>query len=87
MRGLENDELWKIIRRFDKQVYHVKATADGRKRGLRPELEMDLVASEEQDYTPDRIRLNLERLYISFVSSDSHLHSPHAEVRDGLIRV
>jgi hypothetical protein len=69
VKGIENDELWKIIRRFDKQMYHVKATTDGRKRGLWPELEMDLVNSEDEEFSPDRLRSNLERVYINFVSS------------------
>jgi hypothetical protein len=68
VKGLDNDELWKIIRRFDKHIYHVKATTDGRKRGLRPELEMDLANSQGEEFNPDRLRSNLERLYIGFVS-------------------
>lgn len=67
VKGIDNDELWKIIRRFDKQMYHVKATQDGRKRGSRPELEMDLVNAIDEEFSPDRLRSNIERLYITFV--------------------
>ena len=68
VKGLDNEELWKLVRRFDKQMYHVKATKDGVMRGQYPELEMDLVNASDEEFSPDRLRSNLERLYVTFVS-------------------
>jgi hypothetical protein len=66
IEGLDNDELWKILRRFDKQMYHVKAIP-GQKRGPHPEEEMDLVNASDEEFSPDRLRSNMERLYINFI--------------------
>ena len=68
VEGLDNEDLWKLIRRFDKQMYHVKATKDGQKRGLYPTREMDLLNAPDEEFSPDRLRSNIERLYITFVS-------------------
>lgn len=67
VEGLANEELFKIVRRFDKQMYHVKACKDGSRRGLYPEREMDLVNAADEEFSPDRLRSNIERLYITFV--------------------
>ena len=66
--GLEdNDELYKIVRRMDKQLYSVRAFRDGSKRGQFPEEELDLVNSSDEEFSSDRLRSNLERLYLTFV--------------------
>ncbi|PSR73994.1 hypothetical protein BD289DRAFT_487502 [Coniella lustricola] len=57
--GLDNEELWMLIRRFDKQLYHVKATRAIVPGGL------DLNISDDEDFSPDKLRANLERLYMT----------------------
>ncbi len=59
--GLPNEELWTLIRRFDKQMYRVKATAGPPPGGL------DLNIVDEDDFSPDKLRSNLERLYMTVV--------------------
>lgn len=66
--GLEdNDELYKIVRRMDQQLYSVRAFRDGSKRGRFPEEELDLVNAADEEFSSDRLRSNLERLYLTFV--------------------
>lgn len=80
VEGIENDELWKIIRRFDKQMYHVKAIP-GQKRGPYPEKEMDLVNAIDEEFSPDRLRSNIERLYINFVVGSAAFFKHIARLR------
>ncbi|KAJ7817477.1 hypothetical protein B0H13DRAFT_2457498 [Mycena leptocephala] len=47
--GLENEELWLLIRRFNKQMYH----------------KLDLNIADEEEFSPDKLRANLERLYVT----------------------
>lgn len=80
VEGIENDELWKIIRRFDKQMYHVKAIP-GQKRGPYPEKEMDLVNAVDEEFSPDRLRSNIERLYINFIVGSAAFFKHMARLR------
>ncbi|EKD19807.1 uncharacterized protein L3040_001848 [Drepanopeziza brunnea f. sp. 'multigermtubi'] len=57
--GLPNEELWTLIRRFNKQMYHVKAMAEPPLGGL------DLNIADEEDFSPDKLRANFERLYMT----------------------
>ena len=57
--GLPNEELWTLVRRFNKQMYHVKATNDPLLGGL------DLNIVEEEEFSPDKLRSNIERLYMT----------------------
>ena len=59
--GLSNEELWTLIRRFDKQMYRVKATTGPLPGGL------DLNIVDEDDFSPDKLRSNLERLYMTVI--------------------
>jgi len=59
--GLPNEELWTLIRRFDKQMYRVKATTGPPPGGL------DLNIVDEDDFSPDKLRSNLERLYMTVI--------------------
>ncbi|KAF3764182.1 hypothetical protein M406DRAFT_277672 [Cryphonectria parasitica EP155] len=74
--GLDNEELWMLIRRFDKQMYHVKATPELVPGGL------DLNIADEEEFSPDKLRANIERLYmtvavglLSFVKHIARLRS------------
>ena len=59
--GLPNDELWTLVRRFDKQMYRVKATTGP----LPGSLDLNIV--EEDDFSPDKLRSSLERLYMTVI--------------------
>ncbi|KAJ6562425.1 hypothetical protein B0H19DRAFT_943738 [Mycena capillaripes] len=69
--GLENEELWLLIRRFNKQMYHVKEypyPLPGK---------LDLNIADEEEFSPDKLRASLERLYVtvglSFISIVKHV--------------
>ena len=59
--GLPNDDLWKLVRRFNKQMYHVRATDAPLLGGL------DLNTVENEEFSPDKLRSNLERLYMTII--------------------
>ncbi|KAJ7054900.1 hypothetical protein C8F01DRAFT_1322399 [Mycena amicta] len=57
--GLENEELWLLIRRFNKQMYHVKEypyPLPGK---------LDINIADEEEFSPDKLRASLERLYVT----------------------
>ena len=58
---LPNEELWTLVRRFNKQMYHVKATNDPLLGGL------DLNIVDEDEFSPDKLRSNVERLYMTVI--------------------
>ncbi|TFK49827.1 hypothetical protein OE88DRAFT_1632450 [Heliocybe sulcata] len=59
---LDNEDLWALIRRFNKQLYHVKATDGPLPGGL------DLWPAEEEEFAPDKLRSNFERVYVTVVT-------------------
>ncbi|PGG99798.1 hypothetical protein AJ79_08420 [Helicocarpus griseus UAMH5409] len=59
--GLLNEDLWMLIRRFDKAFYHVKAVPPP------PSGIFDLYRSEEEVFSPDTLRAALERFYATVV--------------------
>ncbi|KAM3065561.1 hypothetical protein ACMFMF_011045 [Clarireedia jacksonii] len=59
--GLSNEELWTLIRRFNKQIYHVKSLPEPPIGGL------DLNIADEEEFSPDKLRANVERLYMTVV--------------------
>ncbi|UNI15981.1 hypothetical protein JDV02_002462 [Purpureocillium takamizusanense] len=59
--GLTNEQLWTLIRRFDKQVFHVKSI------DTPPLANLDMNIADEEEFSPDKLRANLERLYIIVV--------------------
>ncbi|KAJ5189101.1 Protein of unknown function DUF3292 [Penicillium cf. griseofulvum] len=60
-QGLSNEDLWMLIRRFDKQIYHVKAVHDT------AALNLDLNRTENEQFPPEKLRMTLERFYTSVV--------------------
>ncbi|KAI0445199.1 hypothetical protein F4803DRAFT_508901 [Xylaria telfairii] len=59
--GLGNEDLWLLIRRFNKQMYHVKEvphTVPG---------DLDLNVSDDEEFSPDKLRANVERFYMTVV--------------------
>ena len=61
MGGLPNEDLWTLVRRFNKQMYHVKATDANPPGGL------DLNIVEDEEFSPDKLRSNMERLYMTVI--------------------
>ncbi|KAL8716447.1 MAG: hypothetical protein Q9220_000354 [cf. Caloplaca sp. 1 TL-2023] len=59
--GLDNEELWALIRRYNKQMYHVKATTAPLLGGL------DLNIADEDEFSPDKLRAAVERLYMTVI--------------------
>jgi hypothetical protein len=77
--GLNNDDLWILIRRFDKvssrglflgrqglidvvkQMYHLKEVPHPVPGGL------DLNIADEEEFSPDKLRCNIERLYMTVI--------------------
>ncbi|KAF2457883.1 hypothetical protein BDY21DRAFT_343049 [Lineolata rhizophorae] len=58
---LPNEELWVLVRRFNKQTYHLKEIEQPPQGGL------DLNIADEEEFSPDKLRSNLERFYMTLV--------------------
>ncbi|KAF2133223.1 hypothetical protein P153DRAFT_307813 [Dothidotthia symphoricarpi CBS 119687] len=57
--GLSNEDLWLLVRRFNNQMYHVKEIPHAPPGGL------DLNIADEEEFSPDKLRANIERLYMT----------------------
>ncbi|KXL50971.1 hypothetical protein M433DRAFT_139400 [Acidomyces richmondensis BFW] len=57
--GMRNEDLWILIRRFNKQMYHVKECPYSVPGNL------DLNIADEEEFSPDKLRATLERLYLT----------------------
>ncbi|EMC93045.1 hypothetical protein BAUCODRAFT_151416 [Baudoinia panamericana UAMH 10762] len=57
--GMSNADLWILIRRFNKQIYHVTEYPYPVPGGL------DLNYAEQEEFSPDKLRANVERLYMT----------------------
>lgn len=57
--GLSNEDLWMLLRRFDKQLYYVKTTPTA------PLQKLDLRRAEDEEFSPDKLRATLERFYVT----------------------
>ncbi|KAH8655446.1 hypothetical protein BX600DRAFT_385310 [Xylariales sp. PMI_506] len=58
VEGLSNEELWIYIRRFNKQVFHIRQTSK-----TFPS-ELDFEVSEDEEFSPNKLRAQVERLYM-----------------------
>ncbi|KAE8133889.1 hypothetical protein BDV38DRAFT_178836 [Aspergillus pseudotamarii] len=58
---LSNEDLWLLIRRFNKQIHHVKAIQGP------PLDELDLNRADEEQFPPEKLRATTERFYTSVV--------------------
>ncbi|KAK4619788.1 hypothetical protein CLAFUW4_10851 [Fulvia fulva] len=58
---MPNDELWVLVRRFNKQMYHVKEFP------YPPPGKLDLNIADEEEFSPDKLRANVERLYMTVI--------------------
>jgi hypothetical protein len=59
--GLSDEDLWMLIRRFNKQIYHVKAAANTASEDL------DLNRAQDEQFPPEKLRITIERFYTSVV--------------------
>ncbi|TKA32009.1 hypothetical protein B0A50_01255 [Salinomyces thailandicus] len=57
--GMPNEDLWVLVRRFNKQMYHVKEYPHPVPGDL------DLNLADEEEFSPDKLRANFERLYMT----------------------
>jgi hypothetical protein len=58
---MDNEGLWLLIRRFNKQVYHVKSIPNPVPGGL------DLNIADDEEFSPDKLRATIERLYMTVI--------------------
>ncbi|KAF2097591.1 hypothetical protein NA57DRAFT_41798 [Rhizodiscina lignyota] len=58
---MHNEELWLLIRRFNMQMYHLKEVAHPVPGNL------DLNIADEEEFSPDKLRSNIERLYMTVI--------------------
>lgn len=56
--GLQNEELWTMVRRFNKQIFHVKSIEEP------PLANLDLNIADGEEFSPEKLRAQLERLYM-----------------------
>lgn len=61
LHGLKNEDVWQLVRRFNKQTYHLKAL----KPGQEPQGGIDVNIADKDEFTPDKLRSTLERLYMT----------------------
>ncbi|CAG8951988.1 hypothetical protein HYFRA_00000723 [Hymenoscyphus fraxineus] len=73
--GLPNEELWTLVRRFNKQMYHVKSLPEPPLGGL------DLNIADEEEFSPDKLRANIERLYMTVVIGAVGFYKHIARIR------
>ena len=59
--GLSNEDLWVLVRRFDKQLFQVKSIPEA------PLGELDLNIAEEESFSPEKLRAQIERLYMTII--------------------
>ncbi|TQV93622.1 hypothetical protein IF1G_07354 [Cordyceps javanica] len=71
VQGLDNNHLWALLRRFNKQAFGVR-------RVQRPPLaNLDMNIADDEEFSPEKLRAHLERGYVSIVvplcSASAHL--------------
>ncbi|KAJ5083935.1 hypothetical protein NUU61_008514 [Penicillium alfredii] len=59
--GLSNEDLWLLIRRFNKQIYYVKALPDAAGQDI------DLNRAGDEQFPPEKLRITIERFYTSVI--------------------
>ncbi|CAO1629754.1 unnamed protein product [Parajaminaea phylloscopi] len=71
IHGMRNEDMWVLVRRFNKQTYHLKALKDS------PPGKLDMNIADADEFFPDKLRSTLERCYttigISMVALLTHV--------------
>ncbi|KAF5530920.1 hypothetical protein FPHYL_14000 [Fusarium phyllophilum] len=69
--GIKNEDIWLLVRRFNKRVFHLKHAPN------HSEDEMDFNVAEEEQFSPNKLRAQIERLYmgaiLGFIMFRQHL--------------
>ncbi|KAK1985287.1 hypothetical protein LZ30DRAFT_619723 [Colletotrichum cereale] len=61
IRGTHNEDIWVLVRRLNKTVYEVKRTRETPYGGL------DLTVAEGSENSPNKLRSEMERLYMGLI--------------------
>ncbi|KFA54417.1 hypothetical protein S40293_04327 [Stachybotrys chartarum IBT 40293] len=61
--GIANEDLWTLVRRFNKQVFHVRSIE------VPPLGDLDMNIADDEEFSPDKLRAQLERLYMVVITS------------------
>ncbi|TFK84092.1 hypothetical protein K466DRAFT_497246 [Polyporus arcularius HHB13444] len=61
IKGMSNDDIFQLIRRFNKQIQHVREIPPP------PPGFLDLEITDDEEFSPDKLRANLERLYMTVI--------------------
>ncbi|KAF5673871.1 hypothetical protein FHETE_3258 [Fusarium heterosporum] len=64
--GMKNEDIWLLVRRFNKRVFHVKHDPAHSPNKL------DFNVNEDEDFSPNKLRAQLERLYMEVVMGMIH---------------
>ncbi|KAF4970067.1 hypothetical protein FSARC_2813 [Fusarium sarcochroum] len=56
--GIRNEDVWLLVRRFNKRVFHLEHRPD------HPEGELDLDVAAGEQFSPNKLRAQVERLYM-----------------------
>ncbi|KAK9464331.1 hypothetical protein V1512DRAFT_115475 [Lipomyces arxii] len=60
IKGISNDDLWMMVRRFNQQIYHVKQIEHTNSDGI------DLNTADGEEFgSPNKLRTVVERLYVT----------------------
>ncbi|KLO84705.1 Uncharacterized protein LW93_4984 [Fusarium fujikuroi] len=59
--GIKNEDIWLLVRRFNKRVFHLKHAPS------HLEDEMDFNVAEDEQFSPNKLRAQIERLYMGAV--------------------
>ncbi|UZJ52677.1 hypothetical protein CBS101457_001997 [Exobasidium rhododendri] len=59
LHGMMNEDVWTLVRRFNKQTYHAKKLEEEPQGGI------DMNIADKDAFTPDKLRSTLERIYMS----------------------
>lgn len=76
LHGLKNEDVWQLVRRFNKQTYHVKQILEDEPQGG-----IDMNIADKDEFTPDKLRSTLERLYMTIFMSLAAFFKHIARIR------
>ncbi|KAG5915554.1 hypothetical protein E4U53_004451, partial [Claviceps sorghi] len=65
LNNLTNQQLWALIRRFNRQVFAVRAVDDVAVDDVVLDMDMDMNMGAVDDLSPERLRAHIERLYMT----------------------
>ena len=68
IEGVNNEDIWMLVRRFNKQLFHVNAVDD-------VPGDLDLHIRTDEEFSPDKMRGNIERLYMTVVRTPLYISS------------